>query len=79
MVEAVAEPGREAQRVEDRVEEAGVAQVREGGDTGGQGAGGGGGVARVVSIHCARLPLTQGWGLFSILQPGWPNPLLPPP
>ncbi len=36
VVQAVTEPGREAQRVEHRVEEAGVAQVGEGGDPRGQ-------------------------------------------
>jgi len=36
VVQAVTEPGGEAQRIEHRVEEAGVAQVGEGGDARGQ-------------------------------------------
>lgn len=51
VVEAVAEPGRKAQRVEDRVEEAGVPQVGQRSDPRGKGTGGG--VPRAVPIHCA--------------------------
>jgi len=53
VVQAVTESGGEAQRVEDRVEEAGVAQVGEGGDPRGQRPRRR--VARVIAIHCSVL------------------------